>query len=232
MRNFSTRPPWFFSCVEKPVRRVPTAETIEQHAHLNAVRLPLDESLEHLRAEFAILPDVDAEVDAAARVADALDQRRHEFVAILEHLDRAAPLHRRADQTGQCFRERLRLDGRHLVARHQVFRRAADTEKEHSDCHEDRDEPDDDERGDPPGPRLDAVADLVPLIPDRGRDVAGGGRTARTNPAHLRDDEVQRACQSVVKTKKGGPLARAASMVPTGRSYLVSARLSTLTSRR
>jgi hypothetical protein len=63
-----------FQLVEQRVRRVASTETVEQHAHLDAVRLPFDQRRQHLIAEGAVLPDVHTEVDCLPGRADAFEQ--------------------------------------------------------------------------------------------------------------------------------------------------------------
>jgi len=73
-------------------------EVIQQHANGNIPSACPYEGLEHLLADFAVGPNVHAEVDRLFCAVDGFDQRREEFIAIIEDRDGASVFDWRVDK--------------------------------------------------------------------------------------------------------------------------------------
>jgi hypothetical protein len=98
--------------LEIPVGHFDAAQAIEQDAHLHALALLRLERRQQRIAELPCRPDVHGDIDRPIRVANRIEQRGHELVAVVQHRDRAAMSDRGADDCGQRRREVRRINAR------------------------------------------------------------------------------------------------------------------------
>ena len=92
------------------VGHLEAAEAVEEHPHLHTLALLLFERSKQLVAERPFRPDVHREIDGALRLIDAVEQGRHELVAIVKDLNRSSALDRRAHNRTERRGEVGRID--------------------------------------------------------------------------------------------------------------------------
>lgn len=88
------------------------AVAIEHDADVNAAAGSGHEGLREAGADLAVGVDEALEADAALRPLDRLQHRREDVIAVLQHVERIAAGHRRADQRGDVVGE-IRVRGGH-----------------------------------------------------------------------------------------------------------------------
>ena len=146
------------------VWHIDAAQTIQQHAHGDALALFLLERGDQLVAEFPFRPDIHGEIDRPLRVPDRLEQRRHELVAVVERRDRPPVLDRRTDDSAEGGREVGRFDRRRRGVCIDPLGFVADCEKQRAEHRHSSDHADDEQRELPP---FVPAANGVPAAPIR-----------------------------------------------------------------
>ena len=102
--NHTSRTPAASSCATDVVGQIVGAVAIEHDAHVHAAAGRGHEGLREAGADLAVGVDEALEADAPLRAFDRLQHRGEDVVAVLQHVERIAAGHRRAEQRGRRSR--------------------------------------------------------------------------------------------------------------------------------
>ena len=119
-------PPGRFQHLESAAGNASGADAVQQHADRDALPLAFNQHVEHLIAECAVLPHEHQEVNRLASAGETAQQRGHEFISVIENLNRAAAFYRGVHEMRDGRNKLWRVDGRKRFACGNLGRRIVD----------------------------------------------------------------------------------------------------------